>query len=148
MIFNYYKITNTKNLKFYIGITEKKTEERIKQHYSKLRSNSHVNYKLQEDWNKFGEESFIWETLESLTFHSPEEGYNHEYELVQKYDAINKGYNILIGGLINPMYTQSVKEKMIKTKQSQVPNIYQLKEIEENVFQIINVFPSQKCIQK
>ena len=30
MRFNYYKITNIINNKFYIGITEKETEERIK----------------------------------------------------------------------------------------------------------------------
>ena len=46
------------------------------------------------------------------------------------------------------MYTDSVKEKMITTKQSQVPNIYQLEEIEENVFKVINIYPSQKSIQR
>lgn len=148
MIFNYYKITNLKNNKFYIGITEKETEARIKQHFKQLRTNSHGNYKLQQDWNEFGEESFIWETIETLKMASPEEGYYHEYKLIEKYNAIEDGYNILIGGLLNPMYTETVKEKMTQTKQNQVPNVYQLKEIEENVFKIINIFPSQKAIQK
>lgn len=147
MLFNFYKITNNKNNKFYIGITEKPTKERINQHFKMLRKGNHPNYKLQKDWNNFGEESFKWETLESLEF-DLEDGYAHEFELIQKNDAINNGYNILEGGLLNPMYTSSVKEKMIETKQSQVPNIYQLKEVEENVFKIINIFPSQKNIQK
>lgn len=51
MRFNYYKITNIINNKFYIGITEKETEERIKQHFRKLHSNTHSNYKLQNDFN-------------------------------------------------------------------------------------------------
>ena len=46
MKFNYYKITNIKNNKIYIGITEKETSERIKQHFSRLRNNCHNNYNL------------------------------------------------------------------------------------------------------
>lgn len=40
------------------------------------------------------------------------------------------------------MYTKSVYEKMVQTKRKSVPNIYQLEEIEENVFQVIAIFPS------
>lgn len=148
MKFNYYKITNIKNNKIYIGITEKETFERIKQHFSKLKNNCHNNYKLQKDWNIYGENAFTWETLETLKFNSPEDGYYHEFELIQKNDTVNSGYNILQGGELNPMYTKSVKEKMIATKQSQVPNVYQLEEIEENTFKIVKSYPSQKSIQK
>lgn len=148
MKFNYYKITNIKNNKIYIGITEKETSERIKQHFSKLRNNCHNNYKLQKDWNDYGEDSFIWETIETLKFDSPEDGYYHEFELIQNNNSVILGYNILQGGDLNPMYTDSVKKKMTVTKQSQVPNIYQLEEIEENVFKIINIYPSQKSIQR
>lgn len=148
MRFNYYKITNLKNNKFYIGITEKPIEERIKQHFKMLKNNTHSNYKLQEDYNFYGKENFKWELLESLDFNSHEEGYYHEYELIQLNDSVKSGYNILQGGDYNPMYTDSVKEKMIQTKRAAVPNIYQLEEIEENVFKIIKIFPSQKNIQK
>ncbi len=44
-----------------------------------------------------------------------------------------------IGGLVNPMYTPEVAEKMTQTKQSQVDNIVQLKKIDLNHFQIINI---------
>lgn len=148
MRFNYYKITNIINNKFYIGITEKETEERIKQHFRKLHSNTHSNYKLQNDFNLYGENNFKWETIETLFFDSLEEGYYHEYELIQNTKAATIGYNILQGGELNPIYTDSVREKMTKTKQSQVQNIYQLEEIEENVFRVIKIFPSQKSIQK
>lgn len=148
MRFNYYKITNIVNNKFYIGITEKETEERIKQHFRKLRSNTHDNYRLQNDFNLYGENNFKWETIETLFFDSLEEGYYHEYELIQNTKATIIGYNILQGGKLNPIYTNSVREKMTKTKQNQVQNIYQLEEIEENVFKVIKIFPSQKSIQK
>ena len=62
--------------------------------------------------------------------------------MIEKFDCINSGYNILEGGLENPMYTKSVYEKMVQTKRKSVPNIYQLEEIEENVFQVIAIFPS------
>lgn len=148
MKFNFYKITNVENNKFYIGITEKPTIERINQHFNQLKANTHGNYKLQKDYNEYGEEKFKWETLESLDFNSPEEAYYHEYILIQETNAVNNGYNILQGGQLNPMYTSSVKEKMVLTKQEAVPNIYQLEEVEENVFKIINIYPSQKNIQK
>lgn len=46
------------------------------------------------------------------------------------------------------MYSKEIREKMTITKQSKVPNIYQLKEIEENVFKIIGKFNSQKEAQR
>lgn len=56
-----------------------------------------------------------------------------------------ESYNLASGGKINPMYSNKIKERMTKTKQSVVPNIYQLEEIEENHFKIVNIFPSRKA---
>lgn len=149
MKFNYYKIINKTTKKIYLGITEKTLIERVeKQHFAKLRNNNHVNYKLQKDWNLYGEQDFYYELHECLNFETIELAYLHEKELIQELDCINKGYNILEGGLENPMYTQSAYNKMVKTKRDAVPNIYQLEEIEENVFKIIAIFPSQKSIPK
>lgn len=148
MIFNYYQIRNVLNNKKYIGITEKKPEERKNKHYSLLNRNKHVNYKLQKDWNEFGEQNFVFEILDSIDCETLEIGYKKEYLLIQENKTTTNGYNILVGGKVNPMYTQSVKEKMTKTKQSQVPNIIQLEEIEENTFKIINKFSSQKEAQR
>ena len=141
MIFNYYKIKNKVNNKVYIGITEKAGIERWKEHKKALDRNVHTNNYLQNDWNKYGESNFIFEVFETLEL-SLEDGYYHEYELIQNYQG--EKYNIALGGHINPMYTPAIREKMIKTKQSQVPNIYQLEEIEENIFKVINIFNSQK----
>lgn len=141
MLFNYYKIINLTNNKTYIGITEKTCEERWKQHISLLDKNKHSNWLLQEDWNKFGKENFQFVKID--TFEGElEEGYSHEYELI--YSFVGEKYNLAPGGQINPMYSQEIKEKMIRTKQEQVPNVYQLEEIEENVFKIVNIYKSQK----
>ena len=149
MKFNYYKIINKTTGKNYLGITEKSLIERVeKQHFARLRNNSHPNYKLLQDWNLYGENDFYYELFENLDFETIEQGYLHEKELIEKFDCINSGYNILEGGLENPMYTKSVYEKMVQTKRKSVPNIYQLEEIEENVFQVIAIFPSQKSIPK
>lgn len=141
MIFNYYKIINLVNNKVYIGITKKTYEERWKQHIYLLKNNKHPNWLLQEDWNNFGQENFKFIEYESFEG-SLEEGYQHEYELIQNFKGDK--YNLAPGGQINPMYSEAIKEKMIKTKQKQVPNIYQLEEIDENVFKVINVYNSQK----
>lgn len=42
------------------------------------------------------------------------------------------------------MYSSAIKEKMIRTKQNAVPDIYQLKEIDENIFEIVAIYNSQK----
>ena len=142
MIFNYYHIVNVINKKEYIGITEKTIEYRFKQHKNLLKKNEHPNYKLQYDWNKYGEQAFEFSLLEFKEFEDIESGYAYEYELINSSDK--ELYNIAPGGLVNVMYNPEVKNKMIKTKQSQVPNIYCLEEIKENHFKIIGKFPSQK----
>ena len=57
-----YQIINNKNGKIYIGETLT-AKLRWKDHLSRLRGGYHVNSKLQEDFNKFGEEAFGWEIL-------------------------------------------------------------------------------------
>jgi group I intron endonuclease len=57
-----YKITNTQTGMFYIG-SSKNIKRRFWEHESKLRNNSHVNYKLQNSWNKYGNDNFKFEVL-------------------------------------------------------------------------------------
>lgn len=147
MMFYFYKIVNKINGKKYIGITED-FFRREKEHFSLLEKNKHINYKLQTDYNLYGKENFSFELIEALDFESIELAYDYEEKLIFSNNCLEEGYNIAKGGLLNPMYTNSIKEKMIQTKQSKVPNIYQLIEIKENVFQVINKFNSQKEAQK
>lgn len=122
MKFNYYHIINLLNNKEYIGITEKKVEERFKEHKKNLKANKHCNYKLQNDWNKFGENNFCFELIESIEYENLEDGYQHEYELIN--NSRKELYNLAPGGIVNPIYSEEIRTKMIMTKQKQVPNVY------------------------
>tara|TARA_S200002703_G_scaffold159421_1_gene172826 strand:+ start:104 stop:847 length:744 start_codon:yes stop_codon:yes gene_type:complete len=57
-----YKITNIQTGMFYIG-SSKNIKRRFWEHESKLRNNSHGNYKLQNSWNKHGNNNFKFEVL-------------------------------------------------------------------------------------
>jgi len=58
-----YKITCLSNCKIYIG-SSKNIKNRIKNHVYRLNKNNHVNPHLQNAWNLYGDNSFIFETLE------------------------------------------------------------------------------------
>lgn len=136
MKFYYYKITNIKNGSFYIGITTN-LKERKHRHFYMLSTHIHPNYKMQKDYDEYGEENFVFEQIDELEC-SKEEAYQHEYDLIQKYEA-TKFYNILEGGLINPVYSPQVIEKLKKTHQQKYPNILQYK-FENNKFILINKY--------
>lgn len=143
MKFNYYQITNLINGKAYIGITEETIEQRYKKHKQLLNRNVHPNYHLQPDWNIYGETNFQLNLIESKEYDNLEDGYYHEYELIQ--NSLLDLYNIQPGGVVNPIKNSESYQKMVQTKQSQVHDIYALEEIEENKFKIFKCFPSQKA---
>lgn len=58
-----YAIVNKVNFKVYIG-SAVDLERRKYDHLKDLRKNRHYNSKLQNAWNKYGEESFIFDILE------------------------------------------------------------------------------------
>ena len=58
-----YKITNVVNGKVYIG-SSKDIEFRFNRHKSNLKRNKHHNNHLQNSWNKYGEDSFVFEVIE------------------------------------------------------------------------------------
>jgi predicted GIY-YIG superfamily endonuclease len=60
-----YEILNLKNNKFYIGSTIN-FQKRKSEHISKLNSKTHYNRKLQNSWNKHGEENFKFIVLEEV----------------------------------------------------------------------------------
>lgn len=60
-----YTIRNVVNGRVYVGSTEKTTiEERWKQHITNLRGGYHSNKLLQLEWNKYGEDNFVFEVVE------------------------------------------------------------------------------------
>jgi predicted GIY-YIG superfamily endonuclease len=58
-----YRIKNSINNKIYIGST-KNIEARWAKHKALLRHNKHQNAHLQNAWNKYGENAFIFEVIE------------------------------------------------------------------------------------
>lgn len=90
-----YKITNLVNKKFIIGSGILDTRKR--DHFNKLRKNKHCNYYLQEDFNIYGEENFIWEVLEECEH---ELCISRELYYVLTLNSRNRevGYNIELPG--------------------------------------------------
>lgn len=62
--FGVYTITNTQTNRIYIGITAQNFKARWAVHQSSLRRGAHHNVKLQEDWRRYGEDTFKFQVLE------------------------------------------------------------------------------------
>ncbi len=60
-----YKIINKTDNKYYIG-SSNIINRRWRQHKTQLRNNCHRNNHLQRAWNKYGEENFIFEIVETI----------------------------------------------------------------------------------
>lgn len=111
MLYIIYKLTNTQNGKFYIGITSKGLQHRFRGHVRKSRFKSSSN--LHQAIAKYGEECFSKEILHSFESEDKKYAYSVEQEYITKYDAVMKGYNMDIGygwacsdksGENNPMF--------------------------------------------
>ena len=85
-----YKITNLVNGKFYIG-SSANYNARISQHKYDLKRNKHHSNRLQLDWNKYGEDKFIFELIESVSQR------NNLSLIEQKYLDELKSYDNRIG---------------------------------------------------
>lgn len=64
-------------------------------HKGKLRKGNHPNYKLQEDWNTYGESAFVFSVIE---YCDKSIGNEREMYYISFFDTVNQGYNISIGG--------------------------------------------------
>lgn len=96
----------------YIGQTID-INRRKNKHFSTLRGNKHENSKLQNAWNKYGEENFSFEfwTFDNIT---PERLNDLECEYIEKYNSLEKGFNLVPGGGFLPN-RQRIKEEDIIT---------------------------------
>lgn len=91
-----YSIINSTNDKRYIGQTIN-FQNRKTTHLRDLRKGTHHSAKLQNAWNKYGEENFIFEvtTIKDTSFL---ELYQKEVDMIKLYDSYRNGYNMTIGG--------------------------------------------------
>ena len=62
-----YKITNTANGNVYIGQAVN-INARVASHINNLKSNNHVNKHLQNAWNKYGQDSFVFSVFVGIFF--------------------------------------------------------------------------------
>lgn len=108
-----YKITNVVNQKVYIGQTINKVETRWQKHVSTLKKGNHSNSHLQSSWNKYGEISFIFETLETLDKDMNFSLDNLERYWIKHFDSMNpqKGYNKESGGNTNKVKSKDTIQK-------------------------------------
>lgn len=127
-----YKIINLINGKVYIG-ESLDIYRRWDTHKEDLNSNKHHSYKLQKDWNEYGQDNFKFEVISLLS--DEIKRLSDEYILliyedyyIKHYDSINNGYNIentlekiLLGEKKtsinkNDIYNLSIYQKQIEDK--------------------------------
>lgn len=98
-----YQILNTTNGKRYIGQSIN-IESRLSHHKEMLINNQHFNKHLQNSFNKYGLENFIFEVLEEC---NKEELSTRERYYIKLYNSMNEGYNKTSGGENIPGWQQS-----------------------------------------
>lgn len=152
-IIGIYKITCLVNNKIYIG-SSNNIYKRWNEHIWELNNYKHDNKHLQDAWNKYGKENFIFEVIEECskdtklereqyymdlykTYNrdigfnisrnalAPMEGRKHSEETKQHFSEIRKGKNI---GKNNPMYgkrlSKETKQKISKASKGKNNGFY------------------------
>jgi transposase/predicted GIY-YIG superfamily endonuclease len=93
-----YRIYNVVNGKSYIGQTID-FKSRKRDHFAKLRSQTHKNKRLQNAYNKYGREAFHIEILEGVT--SKQELNEREIYWIAHFNSYKNGYNMSEGAEVN-----------------------------------------------
>lgn len=109
-----YKIQNIINKKVYIG-SSKNIIKRWKNHELYLNKNSHYVKELQEDYNKYGKDSFKFEILENVE--KEEDLRNKERFYIDKYNAIKEGYNKMKIHSNKFIISEDIRFKLLKLKE-------------------------------
>lgn len=128
-----YKITNTINNKVYVG-SSINLKGREYKHFWMLKKGLHDNHYLQNSFDKYGKENFIFEIIE---FCEPKELISRENKLIKFYEAnnLNKGYNLaLVNEFRRNTYNDEVKIRLSKYNLNKNGNIlkYSLTNIQTN----------------
>lgn len=114
-----YRIWNNITNKFYIG-SAINYKQRWKNHCNALNNNAHRNINLQNEWNRYGSETFSFEILEF--YYNKDIMLEREQYYINLALLINKNnlYNINLitkfGGFHNRKHTKETKDKMSKKR--------------------------------
>lgn len=109
--FGIYAIKNKINNKIYIGQTSQPFIKRYWHHKWKLQNNQHDNYILQDDWNKYNEDDFIFYVIRITEDKSILDDLEIYY--IKEYRVISFLYNMLQGGGGRRGYHMSEKTKRL-----------------------------------
>ena len=112
MIGYIYQIENLQTGKSYVGQTIN-FQQRKNRHLSDLRRNKHHNKKLQNAFNKYGEQEFHFRCWK-FEVKDEKELDALEEEYIEKYNAIDDGYNIEPAGGSPPHRQKTKNEDIIK----------------------------------
>lgn len=131
-----YKITCIVNNKFYIG-SAVDFYRRLHTHSSHLKNNKHDNRYLQAAWNKYGKDSFIFETLK---FCKKEDLIKTEQWFI---DNLKPDYNLSPTAGSNIGYVQTEQEKVKRGLSIRRTYILKHNIPEERIISLINEGKSQ-----
>lgn len=103
-----YRIRHLESDKYYIGSTSRSLMKRRNEHFYHLNKNSHSNRHLQNAWNKYGAESFVFEVL---LYCDPENCLIYEQLAL---DHLQPEYNICLiaGNSLGRKLSQETKRKL------------------------------------
>lgn len=106
-----YQIRNIYNNKVYIG-SARNYKTRKTDHFRALRRNKHYNAKLQRAWNKYGENSFVFEILEYVP--DINKLIEREQFYIEAKHSVIQGYNLagIAGSTLGVKYSKKVKKKL------------------------------------
>ena len=103
-----YKSTNKMNKKSYIGRTTMPLSRRIRMHINSS-LNGEDNTYFHNAIKKYGQENFAWEII--AKYNSLEELNKAEIEMIGKYNTLENGYNLSLGGSSNAGYKYTKEQK-------------------------------------
>lgn len=117
-----YKATNLVNNKIYIGQTSNTVEHRKGQHFRDARCAKRPNVYFHEAINKYGEESFVFEQIDSAD--TQEDGDIKERYWIKYYNSNNSehGYNMDSGGRSGCTKSAETKIKIGETTKEKWKN--------------------------
>lgn len=103
-----YKITNTKTGKVYIGKTTRSLNDRLQGHINSADKGN--NFKLSRAIRKYGKENFIIEPIDVADTRN--ELNEKEIYYIKKYNSLEDGYNMTMGGEGGNTYIDKSDEEM------------------------------------
>lgn len=113
-IIGIYCIENKSNGKVYIGQSID-IHRRWNGHLSELRRNKHKNEKLQNAWNKYGENSFCFRVLEVTTVENLNSA---EMYYIALFNSYKQGYNKDTGGCSHKTLSEETRAKISASKKN------------------------------